>query len=194
MLRSAASKVTLAGRATVFRVCFGVVLAVSMVGVILIAQEPVQAHDHRLPKTVLMKGKQELQIGRKVEEYRWAYPSRNGNGCVVDEASFLFSFPREVPTVAAGSELKVRIHKSHKPRSFSMAEVDQEGVSRGEVSVHLKPVVRGDKTVAWDAVFRVDRPDTRYRLVTEGYWKDREGCGGDQHAFWSFHVKTGGAS
>jgi hypothetical protein len=48
--------------------------------------------------------------------------------------------------------------------------------------------------VAWDAVFRVERPDTRYRFVSEAYWQDREDCGGEQHAFWSFQVQTGGAS
>jgi hypothetical protein len=197
MLRSAASKVMLVGRATVFRVALGMVLAVSMVGVILVAQQPAQAHDHRAPKTVLMKGKQELQTGRKVEEYRWAYPSRNGNGCFVDEATFPFSFPREVPTVAAGSELKVRIHKSHKPEPFYMAEVDQEGASRGAVSVRLRPVFQGGERLAWDAIFTMDRPDTDYRLVTKGRWRDRDDCLGErklQFAHWSFHVKTGGGS
>jgi hypothetical protein len=43
-------------------------------------------------------------------------------------------------------------------------------------------------------VFRVDRSETRYRLVSEAYWQDREDCGGEQHAFWSFQVQTGGAS
>jgi hypothetical protein len=176
----------------------GMLLACGVaLAVVLLAQAPASAHDHRAPKTVLMKGKQELQIGRKVEEYRWAYPSRNGNGCFVDEATFPFGFPREVPTVAVGSELKVRIHKSHKPEPFYMEEVDQEGVSRGEVSVRLRPVFRGGERVAWDAIFTVERPDTDYRLVTKGSWRNRDDCLGGrklQFAHWSFHVKTGSAS
>ena len=43
-------------------------MAVALVG-ILAAQVPTSAHDHRVPKTALMKGKQELQTGRKVNEY-----------------------------------------------------------------------------------------------------------------------------
>jgi hypothetical protein len=169
-------------------------MAMGLLGVLLLAQGTARAHDHRVPKTVLMKGKQELQTGRKVEEYRWAYPAQNGNGCWVDDATFLFGFPREVPTVSAGSELRVRIHKSQKPEPFHMEEVDQEGASRGEVSVRLRPVFRGGERVAWDAVFAVDRPDADYRLVTKGDWRDRDGCLGErrpQFAHWSFHVKTG---
>ncbi len=171
-------------------------MAVSVVGIFLLVQQPASAHDHKPPKTVLMKGKQELQIGRKVEEFRWAYPSRNGNACFVDEGTFAFAFPNEVPTVAAGSELKVRIHKSHKPEPFYMEAVDQEGTSRGEVSVRLRPVFRSGERVAWDAIFTVENPDTDYRLVTEGRWQDRDDCLGErklQFAHWSFHVKTGSA-
>ncbi len=172
-------------------------MAVSVVGIFVLAIGPASAHDHKPPKTVLMKGKQELQIGRKVEEFRWAYPSRNGNACLVDEGTFAFGFPKEVPTVAVGSELKVRIHKSHKPEAFYMEEVDQEGTSRGEVSVRLRPVIRSGERVAWDAVFTVERPETDYRLVSKGSWRDRDDCLGErklQFAHWSFHVKTGGSS
>jgi hypothetical protein len=54
----------------------------------------------------------------------------------------------------------------------------------------LKRVVRDGRTVAWDAVFRVGQPGRDYYLVTEGHWKDREGCDDDQFAYWSFHVKA----
>jgi len=54
----------------------------------------------------------------------------------------------------------------------------------------LERVVRDGKTVAWDAVFSVNRPSRHYYLISEGHWQDREGCGGDQYAYWSFHVKT----
>jgi len=168
-------------------------MAVALVGV-LAAQVPASAHDHRVPKTVLMKGKQELQIGRKVYEYSWTYPAGDGI-CATEQAILTFGFPREVPSVAAGSKLKVRIHKSQKPRPFYLAEVDQNGEPRGEVSVRLKPVDRDERTVAWDAVFRVNRPNSDYYLEAEGHWKDRQGCNeADQYAFWTFHVKTRSAS
>jgi hypothetical protein len=159
---------------------------------VLVAQRPASAHDHQIPKTVLMQGKQELQTGRKVGWSDW-YSSAGGGVCAHAHADYAFGFPR-VDDVAAGSKLKIRIHKAQKPRPFHVAEVDKEGTPRGEMVVRLEPVVRSGKTVAWDAVFRVDRPDTRYRLLSEGYWNDREDCGGKQHAFWSFQVKTGGAS
>ena len=168
-------------------------------GIFLLAQGSAGAHDHKPPKTVLMKGAKELQSGRLVAEYTWSYPSRNGNSCITDEAVLPFGFPREVPTVAAGSKLKVRIYNSQKPEPFYMQEVDREGIPRGEVSVLLKPVLRDAKTVAWDAVFSVERPKSVYRLVAEGHWQDRD-CSNpgpiDPHQFahWSFRVKTGSAS
>lgn len=174
-------------------------LAVALAAIFLVAQGPASAHDHRPPKTVLMKGVKELQTGRLVEEYTWSYPSRNGNSCITDEATFPFGFPREVPTVAAGRTLKIRIHNSDRPEPFYMQKVDRKGVPRGEVGVLLQPVVRDEKTVAWDAVFTVDRPETVYRLVAEGHWQDRDCSNPEpidprQFAHWSFRVKTGSAS
>ena len=187
--------------ATAQRMSFVVLaaLAVSVVGIFLLAQGPASAHDHKPPKTVLMKGAKELQSGRLVEEYTWSYPSRNGNSCITDEAALAFGFPREAPTVAAGSKLKVRIYNSQRPEPFYMQEVDREGVGRGEVSVVLKPVLRDGRTVAWDAVFSVERPRSVYRLVAEGHWQDRdcsdpEPIDPHQFAYWSFRVKTGSAS
>ena len=136
-------------------------MAVSVVCIFfLLVQAPASAHDHKPPKTVLMKGAKELQSGRLVEEYIWSYPSRNGNSCITDEAALPFGFPQEVPTVAAGSTLKIRIYNSEPPRPFALQEVDRKGVPRGEgkdsyVEVLLKPVVRDGRTVAWDAVFSV---------------------------------------
>ena len=94
-------------------------MAVSLVG-LLAVQGQVSAHDHRIPKTVLMRGREELQTDRKVEEFAWAYPSRNGNVCFVDEGTFPFGFPTDVSSVAAGSKLKVRIYKNQKPDTFSV--------------------------------------------------------------------------
>jgi hypothetical protein len=154
------------------------------------------AHDHHPPKTVLMKEGRELQAGSLTDEYQWSYPSPNGKACWTDEATIPFAFPRGLPTVAVGSRLKVRVHKSQRPRSFTIAEIDRDGQTRGEVGTRLRPVVRDQRTVAWDAVFTVDRPNTLYRLLGEGHWQDRD-CtvadpiDPDQFARWSFRVKTG---
>jgi hypothetical protein len=50
------------------------------------------------------------------------------------------------------------------------------------------PVVRDGKTVAWDAYFRLERPDRHYYLGASGVWEGRGERGGD--AYWQFHVKT----
>jgi hypothetical protein len=191
-----AMSVRLSRRGQVTVVVFAA-MVVALMG-LLVAQGPASAHDHQIPETALMKGKQKLQEGRKVGWSDW-YASAGNGECVLAHADYLFGFPTvdgkpQIPSVDAGSRLKIRIYKSQKPRPLNLAGMDKYGNASAEVSVSLKPVFRNEKRVAWDAVFRVDRPDTRYRLVSEGYWKDREGCGGEQHAFWSFQLKTGGAS
>ena len=77
-------------------------------------------------------------------------------------------------------------------RAYPKVDEDDYPVGKPQVlRTTLDPVVRGGKTVAWDARFRVSQPSRDYYLVTEGHWRDREGCGGDQYAFWSFHLRTG---
>jgi hypothetical protein len=91
----------------------------------------------------------------------------------------------------------VRIFKAQRPDSFGVVtyrSLDGKGVPSGEgrpLGSTLKRVTRDGKTVAWDAVFSLNRASTNYYLVAEGHWQDREGCGGaDQYAFWSFHART----
>lgn len=162
---------------------------------VFIHSQPAAAHDHEPPETVLMKGSKELQAGRLTDEYRWSYPSPNGKVCWTDDATIPFAFPKSSPTVAAGSTLKVRVYKRHEPGSMLIQEVDPEGEPRGEVAAKMRPVVRDGKTVAWDAVFTVDRPNALYRLMVEGRWLDRdcsvEPIDPDQFARWTFRLKTG---
>jgi hypothetical protein len=177
-----------------------VLLAAMAVAVVwaLVAHGPASAHDHQIPNTVLKKGAKELQAGTRVVESSWNRPSGN-NECVNETAFYRTRFP-ETDRVAAASKLRVRIFKSQRPDSFEIAAyrtVDENGAPSGQgrlLNRSLERVVRDGKTVAWDAVFFVKRPDRDYYLISEGHWRDREGCGGDQYAFWSFHVKTRGAS
>jgi hypothetical protein len=124
---------------------------VALAGVLL-AQTPASAHDHRVPRTVLMEGKQELQVGRKVDEYSWT-TTAGGGECVGADAILDFRFPRGVPTVEPEASCELGSTRSQKPRSFEMMETDESGHATGEVGIRLKPVVRDDRTVAWDAVF-----------------------------------------
>ncbi len=178
--------------------------ALALVGVVLVAQRPAEAHDHVVPETVLKKGTQNLQVGRKVIESSWNRPAGE-NECVNMNAIYTFELPGGkfnypgVDRVAAGSELRVRILKIQRPDSFSVAaypRIDERGNPSGEgrmLARTLERVVRDGKTVAWDAVFSVNRPSRDYYLITEGHWQDTQGCEGDQFAFWSFHVETGSA-
>lgn len=173
-------------------------IAVALAGVVVGVQAPpAQAHDHLVPQTVLKKGARELQTGRRVVESSWSHPAGD-NECVQESAIYTVGF-READRVSVGSELRVRIFKKQRPDAFEVTaykRVDQNGHPAGDgrpLGTSLVPVVEDGRRVAWDAVFHVNRPDRDYYLITEGHWQDRQGCGGDQYAYWSFHVMTGGS-
>ena len=169
-------------------------MAVGLFGVLLLASEPARAHDHRIPETVLKKGAKELQAGLLVNESSWDR-SAGDDECLNVSTIYRTRFP-ETDRVAAGSKLRVRVSKAQRPGSFEIVAyraVDEDGEPSGEarlLSRTLERVVVDGKTVGWDAVFSVKNPGRDYYLVSEGHWQDREGCGSDQFASWSFHVKT----
>jgi hypothetical protein len=169
-------------------------MTVGLFGVLLIASGPAQAHDHRIPGTVLKKGAKGLQAGLLVNESSWDRPSGD-NQCVNINTFYRTRFP-EADAVAAGAKLRVRVFKAQRPALFSVRAyraVDEDGELRGReeaLSSTLERVVRNGETVAWDVWFSVDRPNRDYYLIGEGHWQDREGCGNDQFAHWSFHVNT----
>lgn len=168
-------------------------MAAGLLGVLFVSG-PVQAHDHRIPDTVLKKGTEKLQAGTLVNESSWNRPAGDGL-CVNQSAIYRTRFP-ETDRVAAGAKLRVRIFRAQRPDSFKIAaypRLDGNGNPSGEARLlkrSLERVVSDGKMVAWDAVFSVKSPRRDYYLISEGHWQDREGCPGDQYAFWSFHVKT----
>ena len=172
-----------------------VVLAAVAAGLlgVLLAQGPARAHDHLVPETALKKGDRGLQSGTRVMESSWRRPS--GDLCELETTFYRTRFP-ETDSVAAGARLRVRTFKAQRPDSFEIAAyraVDAEGRPVGEgrlLGRTLERVVENGRTVAWDAVFSVKNPGRDYYLISEGHWQDREGCGDDQYASWSFHVKT----
>lgn len=169
-------------------------VAVALAGVFLVAQRPASAHDHLIPKTVLVKGDEVLQSGRLVKESSWTFLDGEG-GLNTDTAAYFWRFPAE-DRVAAGSELRIRIFMDRQPETFVLAaypKVSERGRPTGErrlLNPSFEPVVRDGLTVAWDAVFAVNRPDRHYYLVGRGHWQDAEGSDEPQYASWAFHAKT----
>ena len=174
----------------------GVMLVAMSLGLLgaLLAQAPVQAHDHQIPRTALKKGAKELQAGILVKESSWDQLTGDDE-CLNLSTIYRTRFP-EADRVAAGAKLRVRVSKAQRPDSFEIAAyraVDEEGEPSGQgrlLKRSLKPVTVDGQTVAWDAVFSVDRPGRDYYLVSEGRWQDSEGCQNEQFASWSFHVET----
>ena len=127
-----------------------------------------------VPKAVLMKGNKVLQTGR-LGTHCW-------DGC----AEWLsFPKPATTPRVVRGSTLHIRIKYAPRPalvQVFQGKTLDPPPwwVKR---SFSLKPVVAEGRTVAWDAFFRVKRPDRHYYLDFGAYWRGRD-------AWWGFHLKT----
>jgi hypothetical protein len=169
-------------------------MAVGLFGVLLLASGPAQAHDHQIPDTVLKKGAKELQAGTLVKESSWDQLTGDDE-CLNLSTIYRTRFP-ETDRVAAGSKLRVRVSKAQRPDSFQVAAyrtVDEEGEPSGEgrlLKRSLEPVTVDGRTVAWDAVFSVNRPGRDYYLISEGRWQDSEGCQNEQFASWSFHVRT----
>ena len=169
-------------------------MAAGLLGVLLLAQAPAKAHVPRIPQTVLKKGAKELQAGTLVKESSWDQLTGDDE-CLNLSTIHRTRFP-ETDRVAAGSKLRVRVSKAQRPDSFEVAAyrtVDENGEPSGQgrlLKRSLEPVVVDGRTVAWDAVFSVNRPGRDYYLVSEGHWQDSEGCQNEQFAHWSFHVKT----
>lgn len=179
-------------------------IAVAVMGV-LVAQRAASAHDHLIPKTVLMKGGKELQTGRLVVDSSWTQPAGNGE-FVTQTAVYSWGWPKVNPSgiplanrVAAESKMRVRINKKQRPDTFSVTAYPKVVQNQGYwepsgqgrlLRTSLKPVVRDGRTVAWDAIFYVNRPGRDYYLVSEGHWNDVQVSGADQWAHWSFYVKT----
>ena len=129
------------------------------------------------PKAVLMKGSQQLQVGR-LGSYCWV-----GSGVVqcVDSSP---GYPAR-DLVMAGSRLHIKIFKAQRPDRFSIYADSRR------LDTTLRRVERDGKTVAWNVFFHVNQLNRHYYLHAYGTWSgpsaDQSGSGG---AVWHFHVKT----
>lgn len=169
-------------------------LCALVMGALVVAgvQASANAHDHRPPEAILMKGERELQRGN-LGSYCWTRPA--GDGSFVGECSDAVSGYPAAERVGEDSKMRIRIFKTQRPRDFSLSayrKIDADGFGRARrIPFSLRRVVEDGETVAWDAVFNVNQPNRHYYLDAFGIWKDEQG-GGNQDASWTFHVKTGG--
>jgi hypothetical protein len=99
---------------------------------------------------------------------------------------FLDVYPR-ADVVGAGRKLHIRLNKAQRPERFTIKDHE----TGRHLETTLRRVERDSKTVAWDAYFRVNRPDHNYRLVTRGVWKPVPDTHiGYGYRVYLFHVKT----
>ena len=164
-----------------------VLLFATLAATLFLVAGTAYSDDYKPPTTVLMKGSQELQMGR-LGSYCW--PTANGFEC---SDAFLSRYPA-VDLVGAGRRLHIRINKPQRPWAFNIyaaREVNERGwlVRERQLDISLRPVVEDGQKVAWDAFFYVNQPGRHYYMRAEGFWEDAAGGqGGD--ATWTFHVKT----
>jgi hypothetical protein len=145
---------------------------VAVVGVFLVVgfQGQAQALAPHPPDATLKQGNRTLQHGN-LSTYCWGRVCADG--------------PQEYPTavlVEPGTQLYIRLSEDRRPERFSL----RSRAASGRIDTILRPVVRDGKIVAWDAYFRLGRPDRHYYMNASGVWGGERG--GD--AYWQFHVKT----
>lgn len=128
------------------------------------------------PDTTLKQGTRTLQDGRLIS-YCWI------NRC----ADGVSRYPSAV-LVDPGTQLHIRLSENRRPERFSLRRSWSPDGRERRIDTTLRRVLRDGKTVAWDAYFRLERPDRHYYLGAFGVWK---GSRGSSDAYWQFHVKTG---
>ena len=87
------------------------------------------------------------------------------------------------------TQLYIRLSENRRPKQFSLSTSQTPDGRSRRIDTTLRRVVRDGKTVAWDAYFRLKRPEHQYYMGASGVWKGAGGRHGD--AYWQFHVKTG---
>jgi hypothetical protein len=173
-------------------------MAVALVlgaGAVVSVQAPARAHDHQPPKApFLYKGQRELQRGQWLA-YCWTYPPNPDGTYTVQCTDYAIDFPA-ADRVGAGSELRIRVLKIQRPENFvvqAWRRVNEYEVPIGsgqQLRSSLRRVVQDGETVAWDVIFRVNRPGRHYYLQARGLWDDEHVEDASQDAVWTFHVKT----
>ena len=140
--------------------------------------------DNHPPKAVLMKGDTAIQEGLRGSPC-WSYWSKTGHHwnsyCAdVGYAKKSDLYPRQAVPVPAGSTLRIRLYKPQRPDSIELVQGFKNNPRAAwgwgrPLPNSLRRVERNGKTVAWDIVFRVVRPDRHRYLGVEVLWEQVPG-------------------
>jgi hypothetical protein len=152
------------------------------------------AHDHRLPKTVLSIEEQRQQ-GRL---WSAVWQSGDANSCVEQGIDGTPTFRRPLRVDEGSYRARLRFRKRHEPRRVSLrvyTEFDRFGVPQGRatrIPFELRRVPPDGRTRAWVARFELSLSEGEPRLLIEAFarWRDVDGCGGPQAASWTFSLRT----
>jgi hypothetical protein len=137
-----------------------------------------QALESHPPDAIMKHGNKILQDGRLIS-YCWIDRCADG----------VSRYPSAV-LVEPGTRLHIRLSENRRPERFSLTGSRAPDGQSQRIDTTLRRVERDGKTVAWNAYFRLERPDRHYYLDAFGVWKDDGGkVQGD--AYWQFHLKTG---
>jgi len=158
---------------------FMLVAVVGLVGVFLVGvQGQAQALAPRPPDATLKQDNRALQDGHLI------------SCCWIDRCVDGVSRYPSAVLVEPGTRLYIRLSENRRPKQFSLSTSQTPDGRSRRIDTTLRRVVRDGKTVAWDAYFRLERPDRHYYLDAFGVWRDDGGRErGD--AYWQFHAKTG---
>ena len=156
---------------------------------VLIGPGAAVAHDHDPPKVVLHVAGG-LQQG---DPYGTHWKDRKGRSCSVLSIDDVMRFGPPIHARPGTVRGRIVLRKAHRPQDLDLVfwrELDEYGMpatAPEELAVRLAPKRRQGETVAYQARFEVILEDHVYlRLYAE--WRDREGCGGYQSAYWTFHI------
>jgi hypothetical protein len=160
------------------RMIFVLVAVVGLIGVLLVGvQGQAKALAPRPPHATLKQDIRALQDGRLIS-YCW------GNSCADGPPRYASAV-----LVEPGTRLYIRLSENRRPKHFSLSTSQTPDGRFRRIDTTLRRVVRDGKTVAWDAYFRLERPEHQYYMGASGVWKGAGGRHGD--AYWQFHAKTG---
>lgn len=165
------------------------VLALVGLGALLLAAErPANAHDHRPPWAETLTADSQVQRGKPGSSC-WVSPTPEGH--VQYCGSKELSFPRRIVAPRQGMTLKLDTCFLPVEVSFDWWQrLGKHGNPRGhskEVDVDFLPQSDGEN--CWiSAVF--DRPRKAEFGLLFGRWTDADGSTMEQTASWSFHLST----
>lgn len=159
---------------------------------------PAGAHDHiEIAPFVLHVGERR-QRGSYVHS-GWTSPSGR-KYCVSFQGDGVYSFPGPLTVPPGQPTARIRLWKRQRPDRFTVwtyRGVDPSDVSAAPGAARERAPVRlrryrspGGDLRGWEAIFRPILVGDLY-IEAFGQWRDRDGCGGDQSAMYTFHLRGG---